>query len=229
MSATRRLLLVNPQITSRRGARFPLSLLALAGSLAHSHECHLVDGNVDRDYLNRIRTLLSRESFDAVGITNMGGPQVRTAIEASMVVRASAPQTPIVWGGYFPTLYSATALNAPYVDYAVRGPAKASLPSCWRQSRGRIGRHWRRFAACRGSATAKWCAMPNVPLKIDARPRSCRITCWAMRKPIWPERFWATAPRRTRQPWDAGSAARLRRGCDVRRRHPSAAGGAPGA
>lgn len=125
MSATRRLLLVNPQITSRRGARFPLSLLALAGSLAHSHECHLVDGNVDRDYLNRIRTLLSRESFDAVGITNMGGPQVRTAIEASMVVRACAAQTPIVWGGYFPTLYSDTAMNAPYVDYAVRGPGEA--------------------------------------------------------------------------------------------------------
>ena len=36
-------------------------------------------------------------------------------------IRAASPSTPIVWGGYFPTLYGSAAINAPYVDYAVRG------------------------------------------------------------------------------------------------------------
>jgi len=35
---------------------------------------------------------------------------------------------PIIWGGYFPTLYPDTALAASYVDYAVRGQGEDSLP-----------------------------------------------------------------------------------------------------
>ena len=43
--------------------------------------------------------------FIAAGITVMGGPQVATAIEMSRALRAARPALPIVWGGYFPTLY----------------------------------------------------------------------------------------------------------------------------
>lgn len=127
MKDVRRLLLVNPRITSRRSARFPLSLLALAGSLERTHTCRVIDGNVDPNYLTSIRDTLSSGQFEAVGITAMGGPQIGTAIEASMTVRAVAPTTPIVWGGYFPTLYTETALNAPYVDYGVRGPGESTF------------------------------------------------------------------------------------------------------
>ncbi|HEY4972730.1 MAG TPA: hypothetical protein VII41_03920, partial [Steroidobacteraceae bacterium] len=42
-----RILLINPTITSRRGARFPLSLLALAASLEPAFSCRIIDGNVD--------------------------------------------------------------------------------------------------------------------------------------------------------------------------------------
>ena len=51
----------------------------------------------------------------------MGGPQVATAIEVSRALRAAQPDLPIVWGGYFPTLYPAVALNSDYVDFVVRG------------------------------------------------------------------------------------------------------------
>ena len=127
MNRPRRLLLINPRITSRRSARFPLSLLALAGSLERTHTCRVIDGNVDPNYLTTIRETLSAGSFEAVGITAMGGPQIGTAIEASKAVRASTPTTPIVWGGYFPTLYPETALNASYVDYGVRGPGETTF------------------------------------------------------------------------------------------------------
>ena len=51
----------------------------------------------------------------------MGGPQVATAIEVSRALRAVRPDLPIVWGGYFPTLYPAVALNSDYVDFVIRG------------------------------------------------------------------------------------------------------------
>jgi radical SAM superfamily enzyme YgiQ (UPF0313 family) len=124
---TGRVLLINPTITSPRSARFPLSLLSLAAALAPRWSCRIIDGNVDRDFLSTIRHCLAEERFVAVGISVMGGPQVRPAIEASMTVRAASASTPIIWGGYFPTLYTAAALNAPYVDYAVRGPGEKAF------------------------------------------------------------------------------------------------------
>jgi anaerobic magnesium-protoporphyrin IX monomethyl ester cyclase len=114
-------LLINPKITSARNARFPLSLLALAGSLENRYRCRIVDGNVDRNYIDTIRRAVREQRIDAAGITVMGGPQVASAIQASAAIREASPTTPIVWGGYFPTLYDSAAINAPYVDYAVRG------------------------------------------------------------------------------------------------------------
>lgn len=116
-----RILLINPTITSRRSARFPLSLLALAGSLRDRCETQIVDGNHDRNYLQTLRRLMAESHYDAVGVSVMGGPQVRTAIETSQTVRALSPSTPIIWGGYFPSLYTQAAMNSSYVDYAVRG------------------------------------------------------------------------------------------------------------
>jgi radical SAM superfamily enzyme YgiQ (UPF0313 family) len=127
MPDLKRVLLINPTITSRRTSRFPLSLLALAGSLESTHACRILDGNIDRDYLASLRRALAAEHFDAVGVTVMGGPQVKSAIATSRTVRELSPATPVIWGGYFPTLYPDAALNAPYLDYAVRGPGEAAF------------------------------------------------------------------------------------------------------
>lgn len=122
-----KILLVNPWITSRRSARFPLSVLALAAHLEGAYGHRIVDGNVDRDYLSAIRRALRAEKFLAVCVSVMGGPQVRSAIDVSLAVRGESPDTPIVWGGYFPTLYARAAINAPYVDYLVRGQGEQTL------------------------------------------------------------------------------------------------------
>lgn len=122
-----RVLLVNPQMTSRRSARFPLSLLTLAGALSEKYLCRIVDGNVDRHYLTTLRLMLGEEDFAAVGVTAMGGPQIASAISVSRLVRERSPATPIIWGGYFPTLYPDAALNAPYVDFGVRGVGETTF------------------------------------------------------------------------------------------------------
>src|SRR5216110_1322017 len=105
MSPAGRIMLVNPTITSRRSARFPLAILSLGTALEEQgYSTELVDGNVDREFIDTVRRSLSARTFDAVGVTVMGGPQVPTAIAVSKVIREVAPSVPIIWGGYFPTI-----------------------------------------------------------------------------------------------------------------------------
>lgn len=121
-------LLINPTITSRSSARFPLSLLHLAAALDRQGHCEIIDGNVDRDIVDKAMRAMEENHFDAVGISVMGGPQIEPSIAVSKAIRARFPDMPIIWGGYFPTLYTDTALAAPYVDYAIRGQGEESLP-----------------------------------------------------------------------------------------------------
>ena len=46
----------------------------------------------------------------------------------SRAIRAERPGLPIVWGGYFPSLYPDAALNNDYVDYLIRGQGEETLP-----------------------------------------------------------------------------------------------------
>jgi anaerobic magnesium-protoporphyrin IX monomethyl ester cyclase len=122
-----RVLLVNPRITSRRHARFPLSVMTMAAALEATHDSMIVDGNLDPDPIGTTLGALDRGDCEAVGLSVMGGPQVRTAIDLSRAVRARHPRVPIVWGGYFPTLYPQAALNNDYVDYLIRGQGEETL------------------------------------------------------------------------------------------------------
>jgi len=128
MPSSPRTLLINPTITSRSSARFPLSLLNLAAALDKHGSSDIVDGNIDRDLLATTLHKLQQHDFDAVGISVMGGPQMAPAIDVSKTIRERFPHLPIIWGGYFPTLYTDTALAAPYVDYAIRGQGEEALP-----------------------------------------------------------------------------------------------------
>jgi radical SAM superfamily enzyme YgiQ (UPF0313 family) len=120
-------LLINPTITSRSSARFPLSLLHLATALDRTGCSRIIDGNVDRDFVTDALSAMEREHFDVVGVSVMGGPQVAPAIAVSQAIRKRFPVVPIVWGGYFPTLYPDVALSAPYVDYAVRAQGDETM------------------------------------------------------------------------------------------------------
>jgi len=121
-------ILVNPKMCSPRAVRLPLSLLALAAVLDEQFDFEIVDGNVDPDAVNTVLdTCASRSGVVAVAITVMPGPQVAPAIAVASAVRAAHPAIPIVWGGFFPTLYPESAVNAPYVDFVVRGQGEHTL------------------------------------------------------------------------------------------------------
>jgi radical SAM superfamily enzyme YgiQ (UPF0313 family) len=126
-AAARPVLLVNPRICSPSNARLPLSLLSLGAVLEGKREYALVDGNLDADAAGTVLAHLDRAPHSLVGLTVMPGPQVGPAIALSTAVRERHPRVPIVWGGYFPTLYPEAAVNARYVDAAVRGAGEETL------------------------------------------------------------------------------------------------------
>lgn len=123
----RNVLLINPTIASPRTARFPLAVLNLSAALQDRYDTHIIDGNVDRNFLASAREAVAGGRFDAVGISVMGGPQLRSAIAVSKAIRAVAPRVPIVWGGHFPTICAQESLNTDYVDYAIRGQGEVTL------------------------------------------------------------------------------------------------------
>jgi anaerobic magnesium-protoporphyrin IX monomethyl ester cyclase len=127
MAASQRVLLINPTITSHRHARFPLAMMSLSAALEGKYQATIIDGNVDRNYVSTAVRALGDGSVSAVGVTVMGGPQLRSAIEVSKAIREKQPTVPIVWGGAFPTVCPDAALNAAYVDYVVRAQGEDTL------------------------------------------------------------------------------------------------------
>ena len=122
---------------------------------------------------------------------------------------AASPATPIIWGGYFPTL-TPMPLNAPYVDYAIRGPGEETFGElCTAISCGRSGKlesiaglTWKRAGSIVHNADRAFAA---ARLGRDAALRS------------------AGEPART---WPGPSSASARR---FTRRHSAAVSAAPSA
>lgn len=121
------IILFNPRATKPRNRRFPLSIMALAAVLEGREEYEIVDGNLDENATETILALVRHKNVEMLGVSVMPGPQMVSANDACREVRKLHPKLPIVWGGYFPSIYSDATLNAPYVDYVVRGQGEQTL------------------------------------------------------------------------------------------------------
>ncbi len=122
------IILLHPRSIRRPwNRRFPLSVLALAAVLEGKEEYEIVDGNIDPEPASTIDRLMQERPVEALCVSLMPGPQMVAAIGLSKWFRAKYPKIPVVWGGYFPSLYPDAALNAPYVDVLVRGQGEDTL------------------------------------------------------------------------------------------------------
>ena len=209
-------LLVNPLMCRPGSTRLPLSVLNLAAVLEGRRPWQILDGNRGPITAAALAALGARPHA-MVGVTVMPGPQVAPAIEISAAIRAACPSVPIVWGGYFPTLYPDSAINAPYVDYLVRGQGEATmldllarLPDAGSPSATDSARD---AGAIKGVAGLTWKrdgrpvhnperALVN-PDTLPPCPTSTSATCTATCVPA----SWASARLCTRPPSAAGSSA----------------------
>src|SRR6516164_7265521 len=121
------IILFNPRATRLRNRRLPLSVMALAAVLEGREEYRIVDGNLDENPTATILDLIRQYKVELLGVSVMPGPQMVAAMTSCKEIRSQHPKLPIVWGGYFPSIYSDSALNARYVDYVVRGQGEDTL------------------------------------------------------------------------------------------------------
>jgi anaerobic magnesium-protoporphyrin IX monomethyl ester cyclase len=121
------IILFHPRATKPRNCRLPLAVLALAAVLEGREEYRIIDGNLEDDATAAILHTIQNHQVELLGVSCMPGPQMVAAMETCREIRRLRPHVRIVWGGYFPSLYPDTALNARYVDYVVRGQGEDTL------------------------------------------------------------------------------------------------------
>ena len=141
------ILFINPRVTRPPNRRFPLSLMAIGAALPPSVEWEILDEN--RPQLEvcaeAARTVAARaESGDPVqffALTVMPGPQLVSAVRLSKALKAQHPDIPLVWGGNFGSLYPGPVLDAPYVDWLVRGQGEQTFLDLLEVAAGRLDPH----------------------------------------------------------------------------------------
>jgi radical SAM superfamily enzyme YgiQ (UPF0313 family) len=131
------IVLYNPKATKPRNRRFPLSVLAIAAVLEGSEEFVIVDGNLDPHPTQTLLAILREQRVELLAVTVMPGPQTVGAVAGCREVRRCFPTVPIVWGGYFASNYTQAVLNAPYVDFAVRGQGEQTFLELLEAIRGK--------------------------------------------------------------------------------------------
>jgi radical SAM superfamily enzyme YgiQ (UPF0313 family) len=127
------ILLVNPRATRPENRRFPLSVMAVGAALPSEVTWEIVDGNLPAlDVVSTVSEIAERQDLlgdplAAFALTVMPGPQLVSAVPISKALKERFPDVPIVWGGNFGSLYPAPVLNAPYVDWLVRGQGEETF------------------------------------------------------------------------------------------------------
>ncbi|MBZ5612894.1 MAG: B12-binding domain-containing radical SAM protein [Acidobacteriia bacterium] len=131
------ILFYNPKAARFRNRRLPLSILSIAAVIEGKEDYAIVDGNLDPHPTETLLSHLTDHSVELVAVTVMPGPQTVGAVASCREIRARFPHVPIVWGGYFASNYTPAVLNAPYVDFAVRGQGESTFLELLDAIRGR--------------------------------------------------------------------------------------------
>jgi tRNA A37 methylthiotransferase MiaB len=121
------IVLFNPRSSVSGKAILPMSLLSMGAVLEGWRDYEIVDGNLLANPLEHLRGVIAESRADVLAVTVMPGRQVRQARDVSRILKSEFPSLTIVWGGYFPTMYSRAATNVAYVDFVLRGHAEEAF------------------------------------------------------------------------------------------------------
>jgi radical SAM superfamily enzyme YgiQ (UPF0313 family) len=123
-----KLIIFNPQSANAKH-RIPNSVLQVAASIHDKYPYILVDGNLEKDPLQKILSLLDTGQFKYFCSTVMPGPQLRQAIPFTKEIKERFPETITIWGGYFASNQYRVCLESGFVDYIINGPGDVAFPS----------------------------------------------------------------------------------------------------
>ena len=104
----------------------PLALVAIGSHLdPERFEVVIIDGRLERD--PEAAVLRHLPGALCVGVTVLTGAPIRDAVRISRAVKAASPDTPVVWGGWHPSMFGAECLAEPSVDVTVQGQGEATF------------------------------------------------------------------------------------------------------
>jgi len=104
----------------------PACLLSMAAPLVQSgFEVVMVDAAIEPNWLS----VVLRELRDALclGISVLTGPMIRGAVRMAKAAKKNAPEVPVIFGGWHPSLLPGQTLEEPFVDAVVRGQGELTL------------------------------------------------------------------------------------------------------
>jgi anaerobic magnesium-protoporphyrin IX monomethyl ester cyclase len=109
--------------------RIPNSIMSVAATVEGTFDWAIVDGNREKDPLQKLMDYLQTGEFRYIGFTVMPGPQTKQAIPFAKAIREKFPDTIMIWGGYFPSSQFKVVLESGWVDFVINGPGEHAFPS----------------------------------------------------------------------------------------------------
>jgi radical SAM superfamily enzyme YgiQ (UPF0313 family) len=107
-------------------ATAPLGILAVATPLMRAgFEVVLIDSTITPRFKQKV--LAEIQDALCLGISLVTGPMIRETVDIARAVKAWDPDFPIILGGWHPSLLPKQTLEAPYLDYIVRGQGEDSF------------------------------------------------------------------------------------------------------
>jgi anaerobic magnesium-protoporphyrin IX monomethyl ester cyclase len=118
-----RIVLYNPRAVF---FTMPLALLAIASELdPERYEVVIIDGRLEADPKAALAAALPGAL--CLGVTVLTGAPISDALDISRAAKRLAPDLPVVWGGWHPSMFARECLDEPSVDVTVRGQGEETF------------------------------------------------------------------------------------------------------
>src|SRR5258706_16367394 len=107
----------------------PLQYLALASVIDPARfEVRIIDASIEkspRHAHQKLIELLPRAV--CVGVSVITGTPIKDAVEISELAKKSAPSVPVVWGGWYPSIFPEQCLREGSADFCVSGQGEVTF------------------------------------------------------------------------------------------------------
>jgi anaerobic magnesium-protoporphyrin IX monomethyl ester cyclase len=101
-------------------SNIPWALLSLERMIRHLDlEVILIDERLNRDYKNTIEKVKGRLLF--AGVSSLAGLQIGGGVKFVETLRSIDDTVPVIWGGWFPTVFPEVLIRDGYSDYVCVG------------------------------------------------------------------------------------------------------------
>lgn len=123
--SSRKIVFFFPSFASSE-ATAPLGILAVSTPLLRAgYDVILIDSTITPNFKQRVLEEVKDALCFCVSLVT--GPMIRETVDIAKAIKAWKEDFPIILGGWHPSLLPGQTLEAPYIDYIVRGQGEDSL------------------------------------------------------------------------------------------------------